>query len=62
MMARQKLFILVGWDRRFVSVIGFNWCFCFVPDFRDLHRRAYSICVSWFSTNRDVYRDLFVCS
>ena len=67
-----KLFILVGWGRSFLSVVGppgSNWCFSFAPELvgysapRDLHRRAaYSICESWFFIHQDVYHDLFVCS
>ena len=63
-----KLYILVGWDRSFLSP-GSNWCFSFAPELvgysapRDLHRRAaYSICESWFLIHQDVYHDLFVCS
>ena len=68
-----KLFILVGWDRSFLSVAwptGVQLVFfCFVPELvgysapSDLHRRAvYSICESWFLIHQDVYRDSFVCS
>ena len=28
------LFILVGWDRSFLSVAWLNWRFSFAPDFR----------------------------
>ena len=70
-----KLFILVGWDRSFLSVAwptGVQLVFFFCSRVsglvsysapRDLHRRAaYSICESLFLIHQDVYHDLFVCS
>ena len=68
-----KLFILVGWDRSFLSVAwptGVQLVFFFCSGVSrlfgaqaDFHRRAaYSICESWFLIYQDVYRDLFVCS
>ena len=63
-----KLFILVGWDRSFLSAKPtFNWWFCFGPELvsyfapRDLHRRAaYSICESSFMIHHGGCHDLFV--
>ena len=67
-----QLFILVGWDRSFLSVawpdqVQLVFFFCsgvsklFGP--RTLHRRAaYSICESLCLIHQDVYHGLFVCS
>ena len=66
-----KLFILVGWDRSFLSVAwptGAQLVFFFCSGVSrllgaNLHRRAaYSTCESWFLIHQDVYHDLFVCS
>ena len=67
-----KLFILVGWDRSFLSAA---WptgvqlgLFSFAPELvsywapKDLHRRAaYSICESLFLIHNGFDHDLFVC-
>ena len=66
-----KLFILVGWDRSFLSVAwpnGVQLVFFFCSGAsklfgaHDLHRRAaYSICESSFLIHHGGNRDLFVC-
>ena len=62
-----KLFILVGWDRSFLSV-AWPTGFSFAPELvsylapMNLHRReACSICESSFLIHHGIYHDLFVC-